>query len=121
MPDTEIFGARAAFKPPRLFKLARSKAYLFAGVEIRWSCDPSLLKGLDDVPAEASSSSPAALPIISPSRSATRELVTPSSSPAVRPWPARTGPVEWAVAWPPWPTVPVVVLQHHPDARWRHP
>ena len=39
-PDTDIFGAKAAFKPQRLFKMARSKAYLFGGVEIRWSCDP---------------------------------------------------------------------------------
>src|SRR5579875_2791366 len=43
-PDTEIFGAKAAFKPQRLFKMARSKAYLFGGVEIRWHCDPELLK-----------------------------------------------------------------------------
>ena len=41
-PDPEIFGADAAFDPARLYKLARSKAYLFAGVEIRWRCDPSL-------------------------------------------------------------------------------
>ena len=45
-------GAKAAFKPQRLFKMARSKAYLFGGVEIRWKCDPALLKGIDDVPAE---------------------------------------------------------------------
>src|SRR6476661_1047689 len=41
-PDPEIFGADATFSPERLYKLARSKAYLFAGVEIRWRCDPSL-------------------------------------------------------------------------------
>ncbi len=51
-PDTDIFGAKATFKPQRLFKMARSKAYLFGGVEIRWRCDPALLKGLEDVPAE---------------------------------------------------------------------
>jgi hypothetical protein len=51
-PDTEIFGAKAAFKPQRLFKMARSKAYLFGGVKIRWRCDPGLLRGLEDVPAE---------------------------------------------------------------------
>jgi topoisomerase IV subunit B len=39
-PDADIFGAKAAFKPQRLFKMARSKAYLFGGVEIRWRCDP---------------------------------------------------------------------------------
>ncbi|MGF6311799.1 topoisomerase-4 subunit B [Bradyrhizobium sp. i1.8.4] len=52
-PDTDIFGAKAAFKPQRLFKMTRSKAYLFGGVEIRWRCDQELLKGVEDVPAEA--------------------------------------------------------------------
>src|ERR1700751_4477778 len=53
-PDADIFGAKAAFKPQRLFKMARSKAYLFGGVEIRWRCAPELLKGVEDVPPEAS-------------------------------------------------------------------
>lgn len=52
-PDTDIFGAKATFKPQRLFKMTRSKAYLFGGVEIRWRCDTELLKGVEDVPAEA--------------------------------------------------------------------
>src|SRR5438309_206115 len=43
VPDSQIFGEEAAFKPQRLYRLARSKAYLFAGVEIRWRCDPGLL------------------------------------------------------------------------------
>ncbi len=51
-PDPDIFGAKAAFKPDRLFKMARSKAYLFGGVEIRWRCAPELLKGIENVPAE---------------------------------------------------------------------
>ena len=41
VPDTEIFGP-LKFSPARLYKLCRSKAYLFRGVRIRWSCDPSL-------------------------------------------------------------------------------
>src|SRR5262252_3849527 len=53
-PDPEIFGAKATFKPQRLFKMARSKAYLFGGVEIRWRCAAELLKGVEDVPPEAS-------------------------------------------------------------------
>jgi topoisomerase-4 subunit B len=51
-PDAEIFGAKATFKPERLFRMARSKAYLFGGVEIRWRCAPELLKGVENVPAE---------------------------------------------------------------------
>ena len=52
VPDTEIFGP-LKFSPTRLFKLCRSKAYLFRGVKIRWACDPSLLKSDSDVPTEA--------------------------------------------------------------------
>ncbi len=50
-PDEKIFGKGCAFKPARLLKMARSKAYLFGGVEIRWKCDPALIK--DETPAEA--------------------------------------------------------------------
>ncbi len=52
VPDTEIFGA-LAFSPVRLYRLCRSKAFLFRGVTLRWECDPSLLRGRDDVPAKA--------------------------------------------------------------------
>src|SRR6266446_6805053 len=52
-PDPEIFGAKARFNPMRLFKMARAQAYLFGGVEIRWSCASELLHGVEDVPAEA--------------------------------------------------------------------
>jgi topoisomerase IV subunit B len=52
-PDPEIFGAKTHFKPERVFKMARSKAYLFGGVEIRWSCANELLRGVEGVPEEA--------------------------------------------------------------------
>lgn len=52
-PDPDIFGKTAAFEPARLFKMARSKAYLFGGVEIRWSCEPSLIGEKDQTPAKA--------------------------------------------------------------------
>lgn len=38
LPDKEIFGNQK-FKPSRLFKSIRSKAYLFSGVEIRWKSE----------------------------------------------------------------------------------
>ena len=52
-PDPQIFGPKAAFKAERVFKMTRSKAYLFGGVEIRWHCDKALLKGVEDVPEKA--------------------------------------------------------------------
>lgn len=50
IPDPEIFGTKAEFNPKTIFKLARSKAYLYRGVEIQWACLPELLKGVEGVP-----------------------------------------------------------------------
>jgi topoisomerase-4 subunit B len=52
-PDPEIFGAKAHFRPERVFKMTRSKAYLFGGVKIHWACAKELLHGVEDVPEEA--------------------------------------------------------------------
>ncbi|MGV6802343.1 MAG: DNA topoisomerase IV subunit B [bacterium] len=49
-PDPAIFGPKLAFKPARLFRMARSKAYLFGGVEIRWKCAASLIT--DETPEQ---------------------------------------------------------------------
>ncbi|AZN71828.1 DNA topoisomerase IV subunit B [Georhizobium profundi] len=52
-PDHQIFGQNARFDPARLMRMARSKAYLFGGVEIRWSCAPELVAEKPDVPEKA--------------------------------------------------------------------
>src|SRR5262245_6156061 len=52
-PDAQIFGEGVAFKPHRLFQMARSKAYLQRGVKILWRCAPERLRENDDTPAEA--------------------------------------------------------------------
>ena len=52
-PDPQIFGGKAAFDPARLYKMARSKAYLFGGVKIRWSCDAGLLDPKGETPDTA--------------------------------------------------------------------
>ena len=52
-PDAQIFGEHAKFDPGRIFRMARSKAYLFGGVEIRWSCDPGMVPPDGDIPEKA--------------------------------------------------------------------
>jgi topoisomerase IV subunit B len=52
-PDPQIFKAGFAFQPARLYRMARSKAYLFGGVEIRWSCAPGLLPATGEIPEKA--------------------------------------------------------------------
>jgi len=51
-PDPQIFGEKAKFIPKRIHDMAQAKAYLFAGVEIRWSCDEELVEE-GGVPAKA--------------------------------------------------------------------
>src|SRR5262249_9377302 len=58
-PDPEIFGD-AGFRPATLYRMARSKAYLFRGVEIRWRCGPEAPRP-DGVPQAAPLHFPAAL------------------------------------------------------------
>jgi topoisomerase-4 subunit B len=100
-PDTEIFGDRK-FSPKRLFKLARSKAYLFAGVEIRWKCAPSLAS--EEVPAEAVFKFPGGLADHLAEQVAGRECVTAQPFTGMQEFPAvdgeAQGRVEWAIAWP---------------------
>ena len=98
-PDTEIFG-EMRFKPSRLFKLARSKAYLFAGVEIRWKCTPSLIT--DDTPAEAVFQFPGGLADHLREQIGDRECVTADFFSGNQEFPDEQGRVEWAVAWPLW-------------------
>ena len=101
IPDTEIFGADARFKPARLFKLARSKAYLFAGVEIRWKCAAALAS--DDVPAEAVFQFPGGLADHLAEQVGTRECVTTQAFAGTQDFPGeQQGRVEWAIAWPLW-------------------
>ncbi len=101
VPDPEIFGDRS-FNPKRLFKLARSKAYLFAGVEIRWKCAPSLAS--EDVPAEAVFKFPGGLADHLAEQIGTRECVTAQPFAGTQDFPAidgvGQGRVEWAIAWP---------------------
>jgi topoisomerase IV subunit B len=52
-PDAQIFGNGAKFDPDRLFRMTRSKAYLFGGVEIRWSCAPASIAPKSETPAKA--------------------------------------------------------------------
>ncbi|MDP9057478.1 MAG: DNA topoisomerase IV subunit B [Pseudomonadota bacterium] len=101
VPDSDIFGEDAKFKPARLFRLARSKAYLFAGVEIRWKCAPSLAAA--DVPAEAVFQFPGGLADHLTEQLGTRECVTTDFFRGMQDFPGEAnGRVEWAIAWPLW-------------------
>ncbi len=98
-PDPQIFGKDARMKPERLFAMTKSKAYLFGGVEIRWSCVPELIKG-KDIPAKATFHFPGGLSEYLAAELGTEKTVAPIFA-------GRTekatghGACEWAVAWYP--------------------
>ncbi|MEG3088108.1 DNA topoisomerase IV subunit B [Sphingomonas sp. PB4P5] len=101
VPDEQIFGPVLSFKPARLYKLARSKAYLFAGVEIRWKCSPELIS--DDTPAEAMFQFPGGLADHLREQIAGRECATADFFAGSQDFPGQNqGRAEWAVAWPLW-------------------
>ena len=96
LPDTEIFGAEARFRPSRLYKLARSKAYLFGGVEIRWKS--FIADG--DTPEAAVFQFPGGLADHLKERLADRDMVTPDLFAGRADLADGKGAVEWACAWP---------------------
>ena len=103
-PDRQIF-ADLAFSPARLYRLCRSKAYLYRGVEIRWSCNPSLLKpGKDETPTEAVLHFPGGLrdsleADIDGTARALPALWTGEADLPAAPNGDATGRLEWAAAW----------------------
>jgi topoisomerase IV subunit B len=96
-PDEKIFGKGAAFKPQRLFRMARSKAYLFGGVEIRWTCDKSIIT--DDTPEKATFHFPGGLKEYLEATINGQTRVTKDLFAGRLEKEGGHGSVEWAVCW----------------------
>lgn len=101
LPDAEIFGNGAKFDPARLYKMSRSKAYLFGGVEVRWICHPSLIKEGGEIPHKATFHFPDGLKdylehALGQSNRVTREIFSGKSERK-----GGHGSLEWAIAWHP--------------------
>ncbi len=105
-PDAEIFGAAAHFKPARLLKMVRSKAYLFSGVEIRWKAAPDCIGAGDDTPEAATFHFPGGLADYLAERLEGAQCYADRAFAgkvdfAERFGPDTVGSVEWAVNWTP--------------------
>jgi topoisomerase-4 subunit B len=97
-PDAQIFGVHGAtFSPARLYRMARSKAYLFGGVEIRWHCAPELAG--ESVAPEAVFKFPEGLKDYLAAEIAGRELVADQIFAGKIKKPGGHGSLEWAIAW----------------------
>ena len=100
-PDPEIFGPKAKFKAAKLFRMARAKAYLQPGVEIRWKCDPKLVQETDLVPHEAVFHFPAGLADYLSETLGTKATITNDIFSGRSKKDNGHGRVEWAVSWTP--------------------
>jgi len=98
-PDPQIFGPLAHWRPSRLFRMARSKAYLFGGVEIRWRCAPELIESGSNVPAEAVLRFPGGLKDYLAREIEGKETVTDQPFIGKVEREGGHGSLEWAVAW----------------------
>jgi topoisomerase-4 subunit B len=98
-PDPQIFGPKAAFEAERVFKMTRSKAYLFGGVEIRWRCDKALLKGVKDVPEKATFHFEQGLKDYLSETLTEATLIHPDVFSGTHGKVGSHGAVQWAVAW----------------------
>jgi topoisomerase-4 subunit B len=95
-PDPEIF-AKHMFRPERLYRFCRSKAYLYRGVEIRWACDPALIK--DETPPQAVLHFPGGLADFLTAALEGRPTVVPAAWSGDAEFPEGAGRVEWAASW----------------------
>ncbi len=99
-PDTEIFGTKLSFRPNWLYQMARSKAYLFRGVEIRWSCDPELLTPESKAQEEAVFHFPNGLLDFLNASIKDRACINDSPFHGMIDLPDNEGRVEYALTWP---------------------
>ncbi len=98
--DPEIFGPTARFKPATLYRMTRSKAYLFKGVEIRWACAPGLLLGDDSTPPNDILHFPDGLRDFLQASLGQRRNLSPNVLAGEAAFPEDKGRAEWAMSWP---------------------
>ncbi|KKC31126.1 DNA topoisomerase IV subunit B [Devosia psychrophila] len=96
-PDPQIFGDHAHFSAARLYRMTRAKAYLFAGVELRWSCDATLVT--EDAPAKAAFHYPNGLKDFMTARIESETRIVDELFSGSHGKPGTHGAVEWAIAW----------------------
>ena len=99
-PDAEIFGSDIGYRPSTVFRMARGKAYLFRGVEIRWSCAPGLLDPKSCIPEKGVLHFPHGLSDFLAAELGKRATATRQPFAGEAKLNGSSGRVEWAIAWP---------------------
>lgn len=99
-PDPEIFGANFNFNPNKIYRMARSKAFLFKGIRIFWKCSDAVLGDGDQTPLEMELHFPNGLKDFLNYQIGSRGTInrTPFAGDAALA--NDEGRVEWAITWP---------------------
>lgn len=99
-PDIEIFEGNNTFIANRVYRMARSKAFLFKGVLINWKCAPELITEGDTTPIEAELHYPNGLADFLNIQIGERATINRTAFTGESELANNEGRVEWAVTWP---------------------
>ncbi len=99
-PDPEIFGINSNLQPNRIFRMARSKAFLFKGIHINWKCAPEVLGEGEATPLEAELCFPNGLLDFLNYQVGNRATINRRPFAGDADLANDEGRVEWAITWP---------------------
>ena len=100
LPDPEIFNGNSTLNPNRVYRMARSKAFLFKGIHINWKCAPEILSEGDQTPQEAELHYPNGLLDFLNYQVGARPTVNRMAFSGDAELANDEGRVEWSVTWP---------------------
>ena len=99
-PDAEIFEGNNTFIPNRIYRMARSKAFLFKGIKINWACAPELIAEGDSTPLSAELNFPNGLTDFLNMQIGERATISRTAFVGESELANNEGRVEWAITWP---------------------
>ena len=99
-PDPEIFGVNSNLQPNRIFRMARSKAFLFKGIKINWRCAPEILGEGEATPVEAELCFPNGILDFLNYQVGSKATVNRKPFAGEAGLDNDEGKVEWAITWP---------------------
>ncbi len=99
-PDPEIFGVNSNLQPNRIFRMARSKAFLFKGIKINWKCAPEILGEGEATPTETELCFPNGILDFLNYQVGSKTTINRRPFAGEADLDNDEGKVEWAITWP---------------------